>query len=149
MQVMNLYITKIFYKYAPMYKLYWCLILFFSFILQNINKRDLGEKMQKIMSITMIGLLFLSGIGLIPEASSTTADQWTVMYYLNGDNLISVAQGDHLNDIRTAGSTDQVNVAVLIDQAEDGETCLYYLDGNDLVKQDWPSESNSSPRLYP
>ena len=67
---------------------------------------------------------------------------WVLMVYLNGDNNLSAAQGQVLENIRQAGSSAQVNIALLIDQKQVGDTRLYYLNGTTLVQQTWPTESS-------
>ena len=100
--------------------------------------------MKKIIAISLVGLFFLSGFGagVLSDSTNTTDNEWIVMYYLNGDNLLSTVQADRLSYIRAVGSSDQVKVTVLIDQNTDGDTRLYYLEGTELVQQDWSSESN-------
>jgi len=65
------------------------------------------------------------------------------MIYLCGDNLLSAAQGQLMEQIRQAGASDQVKVAILIDQNQASDTRLYYLEGTTLVQQTWPTESNT------
>jgi hypothetical protein len=67
---------------------------------------------------------------------------WVIMVYLNGDNNLSAAQGQVLENIRQAGASSQVNIAILIDQKQVGDTRLYYLNGTTLVQQTWPTESS-------
>ena len=64
------------------------------------------------------------------------------MVYLNGDNNVSAGQGQVLESIRQAGSSSQVNIAILIDQKQVGDTRLYYLNGTTLLQQTWPTESS-------
>jgi len=68
--------------------------------------------------------------------------EWTIMIYLNGDNALSATQGVTLEEIRQVGSTDDVQLAVLIDQNQVDDTRLCYIIGTTLVQQTWPSESN-------
>ncbi len=78
------------------------------------------------------------------ECKGATKDSasWVLMVYLNGDNNISQAQGQLLNSIRLAGASDQVHIAILIDQNAVNDTKLYYLNGTTLQQQTWPSESS-------
>ena len=67
--------------------------------------------------------------------------QWTAMYYLCGDNKLSAFQEQVLQQIQSVGSTNEVQIAVLIDLNQEGDTCLYYLEGNQLSQQNWEEES--------
>jgi hypothetical protein len=107
------------------------------------KKNHLGKKICCVILITA----FLSGVG---QAASTTNDtkplsrsvDWTIMMYLVGDNNLSAAQGQVLQNIRQCGSSEQIAIALLIDQNTASDTKLYYLDGTTLVQQTWPAESS-------
>jgi hypothetical protein len=64
------------------------------------------------------------------------------MVYLVGDNNLSAAQGQVLQNIRQAGASEEVAIALLIDQNTASDTKLYYLNGTTLVQQAWESESS-------
>jgi Clostripain family len=103
----------------------------------------LGKKLCCMILITV----FLGGVG---QAAVTTHDarllyrsaDWTILVYLVGDNNLSAAQGQVLQNIRACGASDQVAIAILIDQNTASDTKLYYLDGTTLVQQTWPAESS-------
>ncbi len=109
----------------------------------------IGEKMRKILVITLIGVLLLSSQTIIGakviskqiEKTNRSLD-WVIMCYLNGDNALSSAQGVILEEIRQVGSSSQVQLTVLIDQNQIDDTRLYYIVNTTLVQQTWPSESN-------
>ena len=67
---------------------------------------------------------------------------WLVMYYLNGDNPLNAVQIQMRDIIRAVGSTEEVQIAILHDANQQGDTKLYYVDGTDLVEQSWEEESN-------
>jgi hypothetical protein len=105
--------------------------------------------MKKILIIALIGLLVINSQLIIgankinrPTEKNNRDLEWTIMIYLNGDNTLSAAQGLILEEIRQVGSTDDVQLAVLIDQNQDDDTRLYYVIGTTLIQQTWPSESN-------
>jgi Clostripain family len=112
-----------------------------------------GEKNMKqnhpgiIIGCLILIAVLLCSVGqattIIKETRSTklTVD-WVLMLYLNGDNNLSAAQGQVLENIRQVGSSDQMNIVVLIDQNQVGDTRLYYLNGTTLVQQTWPTESS-------
>lgn len=105
--------------------------------------------MKKIFVIVLIGILVISSQAVIAvnnitrqKENSNRSLDWVIMCYLNGDNALSAAQGVILEEIRQVGSTSQVQLTVLIDQNQIGDTKLYYITGTTLVQQTWPSESN-------
>ena len=100
--------------------------------------------MRKISILFIIGLMIFGGFGasVISSSAQTMNSEWVIMYYLNGDNKLSAVQADRLDAIQNVGSSDQVNIAILIDQDSDGDTRLYYLEGTELIQQDWSPESN-------
>ena len=107
------------------------------------KKNHLGKQLFCMILITV----FVSGVG---QAAITTHDSrplsrsvdWTIMVYLVGDNNLSAAQGQVLQNIRACGASEQVAISVLIDQNTASDTKLYYLDGTTLVQQTWPAESS-------
>lgn len=99
--------------------------------------------------IVVIGAFITSQFSMIPLAkecqiqNTTSANsQWTAIYYLCGDNKMSASQQHHLDIIQSVGSTADVKIAVLIDQNQEGDTRLYYLEGSELIQQTWEEESN-------
>jgi len=101
---------------------------------------------KKIVFILLLVFLLSSGSqanNYKRETKITSRDiEWVVMLYLNGDNVLSAAQGQILEEVRQVGSTSQVQFAVLIDQNQDDDTRLYYIIGNSLIQQTWETESN-------
>jgi hypothetical protein len=67
---------------------------------------------------------------------------WGLMIYLNGDNLLYQVQQQILEKIKNIGSTEEVHIAILHDSNDNGDTKLYYLEGINLVEQEWEIESN-------
>jgi len=76
-----------------------------------------------------------------PKAPTLSAE-WVLIMYICGDNNLSAWQGQLLESVRQAGASAEVNIAVLIDQKQVGDTKLYYLNGTVLIQQTWPSESS-------
>jgi hypothetical protein len=107
------------------------------------KKNHLGKKICCFILI----IAFISGVG---QATITYNDirpanrsaDWAIMVYLVGDNNLSAAQGQVLQNIRQAGASEEVAIALLIDQKNVGDTKLYYLNGTTLVQQSWESESS-------
>ena len=109
----------------------------------KMKQNHFGKKICCVILITA----FISGVGQATIINNDTrptnrAVDWTIMMYLVGDNNLSAAQGQVLQNIRAVGSSTQVSIALLIDQNTVGDTRLYYLNGTTLVQQSWPSESS-------
>ncbi len=110
---------------------------------KTMKKKRYGKQLFCIILITVL----LSGVG---QATNTFCDtgplsrsvDWTIIVYLVGDNNLSAAQGQVLQNIRACGASEQVAIAVLIDQNTASDTKLYYLNGTTLVQQTWPAESS-------
>jgi hypothetical protein len=107
------------------------------------NKNNICIK----ISCLIVIIILLCGAGQattkIKETKLTKQNaDWVIMVYLNGDNNLSAAQGQILQNIRQAGSSPEVNIALLIDQNLVGDTRLYYLNDTSLVQQTWPTESS-------
>lgn len=102
---------------------------------------------KKISGCILIAV-FICGVGhavpinTVENTSTFDAVEWVVMLYLVGDNNLSAAQGQVLETIRQEGSSEEVAIALLIDQIAVGDTRLYYLDGTTLMQQSWESESS-------
>jgi hypothetical protein len=107
------------------------------------KKNQLGKKICCFILI----IAFISGVG---QATITYNDirpadrsaDWAIMVYLVGDNNLSAAQGQVLQNIRQAGASEEVAITLLIDQNTASDTKLYYLNGTTLVQQSWESESS-------
>jgi len=76
------------------------------------------------------------------ESSEKDDATWTLMYYISGDNKLSAIQQNHLEGMRQIGSTEEVNIAILIDFNEVDDSALYYLEGTTLNQQSWEAETS-------
>jgi hypothetical protein len=105
--------------------------------------------MKKILIFVLVGVLLLGTQAIIganvvnkQTEDSNRSLEWVIMVYLNGDNVLSAAQGVILEEIRQVGSSADVQLTVLIDQNQEDDTRLYYIVGTTLVQQTWETESN-------
>jgi len=69
----------------------------------------------------------------------TTAKDWTVMVYMDGDNNLDSYAWDDLNEMESVGSTDKINIVTQLDTYGDNGTYRYYVTG---------TEEGSSPPYY-
>jgi len=59
--------------------------------------------------------------------NTNSAANWTFMVYLDGDNNLEDSAIDDLNEMELAGSTDEVNIIVLLDLLEENGSWVYYV----------------------
>lgn len=114
-------------------------------LLRGTNMKE-NHRWKKICCFLLITAL-ISGVSqatiIDNDFGLMTRDvNWVIMMYLVGDNNLSAAQGQVLQNIRQAGASADVSIALLIDQNTASDTRLYYLNGTTLVQQTWPSESS-------
>ena len=70
----------------------------------------------------------------------TTAKNWTVMVYMDGDNNLDFYAWDDLNEMESVGgSTDEINIVTQVDTYGDNGTYRYYVSG---------AEEGSGPPYY-
>jgi len=99
---------------------------------------------QKILFSIICSLLILSSSMSVISKESNASIDWVVMIYLNGDNKLSAAQQQILQQIQNVGSTEAVIFTILIDGDQLDDTRLYYVEDKTLTPQTWPSESDMS-----
>jgi len=65
-----------------------------------------------------------------------TEAKWTFLVYMAGDNSLSEAGYEDLREMRTVGSTPEVNIVAQFDNAGDEATKRYYIkkEGEDTVE---------------
>ena len=107
--------------------------------------------MKKILISFFCIILIISSFNIVISANNqeqnsdkilNTSYNWVVMIYLNGDNLLYSVQQNNLNQIKDITSSEEVKIVILHDSNSDGDTKLYYIEDNNLIEQEWPSESN-------
>ncbi len=99
----------------------------------------------KKLVILLVGVLLFTAFQPIYTAQENTEKDdvmWTVMYYISGDNKLSAVQQNLLESMRQIGSTEDVNIAILIDFNELDDSALYYLEDTTLNQQSWESETS-------
>jgi len=69
-------------------------------------------------------------------------NQWTFLLYFNGDNKLSSALQQTVNQLGTLTCGNGFNIAILYDGRTDVDTKLYYIQGSGLEEQEWPEESD-------
>ncbi len=101
--------------------------------------------MKRAMSMSVVGILLalcLFFAGCLPNNPSlpSSASDWTVMVFMNGDNDLAQDAWQDFNSMEMVGSTDRVNIVVQMDTPRLG-TYRY------LVTQDTSTNEITSPVL--
>ncbi len=99
----------------------------------------------KKLVILLVSILLITVLQPMYTAQENTEKDeamWTVMYYISGDNKLSAVQQNLLENMRQIGSTEDNNIAILIDFDEVDDSALYYLEGTTLNQQSWESETS-------
>ena len=97
----------------------------------------------RTVALALCAFLALSGVAL---ANETPQKEWTVLVYIAGDNNLSEAGLDDINEMEAVGSTDQLNIVVQIDGSENytpnaADTRRY------LIQKDSKMDEITSPTL--
>ncbi len=79
--------------------------------------------MRALRILLILSIMAIALLSTIPATSASNA-KWTIMVYLDGDNDLEAAALIDLKEMEYVGSTDEVNIIVLVDRAED-----YYEEG--------------------
>ena len=69
-------------------------------------------------------------------SAKTTKKSWTVMVYMAGDNSLDPEGVEDLQEMKTVGSTDKLNVIAQFDRAEGHVARRYYLRKGGIVTGD-------------
>ena len=117
-------------------------------------KKTLGKIAAAIVPLLLLSLAMTYFIIEMDEEEkgyfSNVKKEWTFMVYLDADNNLEGAGIEDLNEMEEAGSTEEVNIVVLIDRAEGYDTsngdwtdwrCYYVLKdpagaNNEIVSQE-------------
>ncbi len=74
--------------------------------------------MRKARYIALILIIAISIVSVVPAMSASKA-KWTIMVYLDGDNDLEAAALVDFKEMEYVGSTDDVNIIVMIDRSEE------------------------------
>lgn len=82
----------------------------------------------------VLALAFVMALGFAAHAEEEAAmKEWTFMCFLNADNNLDPFGVQDLNEMKKVGSTDKVNIVVLIDREKGPAKLLYIEKGKEVV----------------
>ena len=99
----------------------------------------------KIIFCLVIALIFqLCIISFNNEtiADSSSNAKWTLMMYFDGDNKLEAVMETQLELIRQINYDPNIQIIVLIDGNNVGDTMLYHVTENSLIELQWATESD-------
>jgi hypothetical protein len=80
--------------------------------------------MRSLFAVACVSLLLVAGLAvadIVDERGQKTVE-WTFLVYMDADNNLEGAGIEDLNEMEIAGSTDQVNIVVQFDRAQNYDT---------------------------
>ena len=95
-------------------------------------------KIKTIISICLTVLIIIALISFIKLNSNDSdnninynshdTSSWTIMIYMSGDNWLNDMIPKNLGHLKSVGSTDEINIIVLVDRRGINNTNLYYIE---------------------
>ena len=77
-----------------------------------------------VLSLFVLLSAFSVNMQTTSAQNGTTTSDWTYMVYMSGDSSLSSNVGDDLNEMKEVGSSDDLNIIVLVDQSTSVDTQL-------------------------
>ena len=95
-----------------------------------------------IAILVLVSIFTFSQVVLANNGSGSSVKEWTFMVYINADNNLDPYAELDLLEMERVGSTEGVNVVVLVDLLYVNGTVMYYIDkgGRSVVWGGWSSE---------
>lgn len=81
----------------------------------------------------VLGLAILFAMGAAAYADEKPVKEWTFMCFLNADNNLDPYGVQDMDEMKKIGSTDQVNVVVLVDREHGPAKMLYIEKGKEVL----------------
>jgi len=91
-------------------------------------------------------LMILPALALTaPAKAETVPAEWTVMFYMDGDNNVESYALRDLAELEASGSNTDVNIVVLLDTLEGPAELLYVQQGGSTTVQAWGEVNMGDP----
>lgn len=78
----------------------------------------------KTFAIATFLLIVFSGLAIPEKAAAQESDTWTFMVYMSGDSSLASNIPDDIQEMKKIGSSDKLNIIVLMDSSSFGDTSL-------------------------
>ncbi len=91
-------------------------------------------KIQVLAAVLLLIMLIpLPAHTLGQETENGEQVTWTFMVYMAADNTLASYAPDDLSEMMSVGSSSDLNIVVLYDSTEDGDSALYYVEKGNMV----------------
>ncbi len=90
--------------------------------------------------IIVISLVFIIQV---PSSRAEESGSWTFMVYMAADNTLAPYAADDLAEMMSIGSNENLNIVVLYDSTENGDSVIYYIERGQRVVMERLSEVNT------
>jgi hypothetical protein len=80
-----------------------------------------------------------------PTTADTAEAKWTVMIYMDGDNNVESYALDDLSELEEVGSSEDVNIVVLLDTYQETANLLYVESPASTVIENWGEPNMGDP----
>ena len=101
-----------------------------------------SKKFHLVIGLSLILIIQAFFIPAIPGEDGSSTANWTLMMYFDGDNKLQSVMELYLSYIQDILYEPMVQIIVLIDGIQIGDTKLYHIMNNTLIELDWEDESD-------
>lgn len=105
-------------------------------------KKNLRLNIIFCLVIALIFQLCIISFNNVTTADSSSNAKWTLMMYFDGDNKLDAVMETQLELIRQIDYNANIQIIVLIDGNNEGDTMLYHIVENSLIELEWATESD-------
>ncbi len=96
----------------------------------ELGTEDDPEDPLPVLEANLAPCLYL--IDIADNLSRAHLPQWTMMYYMAGDNSLSSEVADDLRQMKQVGSNKEMNIIALTDKVDDSDSRAYYVEKDGL-----------------
>ncbi len=107
---------------------------------------NLKEGRMKVYKVLLVIAMVLMLTAYVPQFSHSeeyrSEESWTFMVYMAADNTLASYASDDLSEMMSIGSNKNLNIVVLYDSTENGDSAIYYIERGQRVTLEELGEVN-------